>query len=116
VTLSRAEFDRARQAAKAVERREGLVLAAVAVLLGVAQLVYIRWAERSLTHDGVVATAGPAFLLYMGLVVVLLVRMARRIGAARVRCPQCGAALSGMSERVAAATGSCDRCGGRVLD
>lgn len=113
--LTRDAFEQQRAAAKAVERRAGRILAAVAVGLGIAQLVFIKWAERHLTHGQVTASAGAAFLVYIALVGVLLVRMVRRTAAARVRCPQCGVALAGMSERVAVATGHCDQCGGQII-
>jgi len=112
---TREEFERRRAAAKGVERREGRILAAVSVGLGLGQLVFIRWADAHFEHGPRVALEGGVFLAYVALVVWLLWRMQRRVRAARPRCPQCGARLEGMSERVAAATGRCDSCGGQVL-
>jgi hypothetical protein len=91
------------------------VLAAVAVGLGVGQLVFIRWAEGRFERDAVTAIAGVAFVIYLGLVAWLIWRMDRRVRAVRPACPQCGRGLHGMSERMASATGRCDACGGQIL-
>ena len=113
---SRVVFDRQRQLVKDVSKREGRVLVPVSVGLGVAQLVFLRWAEGRFDRETVTAIAGIAFLVYMGLVVWLVWRMDRRVRAVRPACPQCGRLLHGLSERVAAATGRCDTCGGQVIE
>jgi len=113
---SRAEVERLREGAKAVERREGRTLALVAVPGGLVQLLFLRWAEPQLGKAVSTPIAGGLFLLYLGAVLWLLVRMQRQIRAARVTCPACGVRMEEMSVRVAMATGRCDRCGGQVLD
>lgn len=113
--LTREEFDRRRAALKRVARRESRVLAVFSVGLGLAQLLFLRWAEPQMAHDAVIAMAGSLFLAYILGVGALLWRMQRRIRAARLACPHCRAALSDMSERVASATGRCDVCGGQIL-
>ena len=113
--LSRAAFDRQRQLVKEVSKHEGRVLVPVSVGLGVAQLVFLRWAEGRFERHTVTTIAGIAFLVYMGLVLWLIWRMDRRVRAVRPDCPQCGKRLHGLSERVAAATGRCDTCGGQVI-
>ena len=113
---TRAAFERQRAAIKLVERRDGLLLALVSVGGGVAQLLFIRWADAHLAHPSEIAIAGPAFLAYLAVVGALLWRFQRRRQAARPKCPQCGVALEGLSERVAAATGRCDACGGQVIE
>lgn len=113
---SRAVFDRQRRLVKDVSKREGRVLVPVSVGLGVAQLVFLRWAEGRFDRETVTAIAGIAFLVYMGLVVWLVWRMDRRVRAVRPACPQCGKLLHGLSERIAAATGRCDTCGGQVIE
>lgn len=112
---TREAFERMRAAAQSVERREGLLLAGVSVTLGVAQLIFLRWADHHLDRQTKLAFEIPAFLAYLVIVGGLLWRFVRRINAARPRCPQCGARLTELSERVAAATGRCDSCGGQLL-
>ncbi|HYN07463.1 MAG TPA: hypothetical protein VES67_08750 [Vicinamibacterales bacterium] len=101
---------------KQVSRREGGLLAGVSVGLGVAQLVFLRWAEERLDDATATAIAGVAFLAYLALVAGLLWRYQRKLNAVRPRCPNCGSRLEGLSARVAAATGRCDSCGGQVLE
>jgi TFIIB-like protein len=113
--LMRAAFERQRAAARSVERREGLLLAGVSVALGVAQLVFLRWADAHLDRSTKLAIELPAFFTYLAVVGWLLWRFIQRIKAARPKCPRCGAPLSELSERVAVATGRCDSCGGQIL-
>jgi predicted RNA-binding Zn-ribbon protein involved in translation (DUF1610 family) len=113
---SRAAFDRQRELVKDVSRREGRLLGPVSVGLGIAQLVFLRLAERRLDHDTVTAIAGVVFLIYVALVGWLIWRMDRRVRAVRPVCPHCGTRLHGLSERVASATGRCDSCGGQVIE
>jgi hypothetical protein len=63
--LTREEFDRRRSALKLVARRESRALAVFSVGLGVAQLLFLRWAEPLMAHDAVIAMAGSLFLAYM---------------------------------------------------
>lgn len=112
---TRDTFDRRRAAIKQLEGRETRTLAFVAVPLGFAQLVFIRWAEGALGRATAVPIEGAIFIAYMLLVGALIWRMVRRLRAVRLSCPQCGRVLEGMSERVAAATGKCDTCGGQVI-
>jgi hypothetical protein len=113
---SRAAFERQVQTVKDVAGREGRLLAIVSVGLGVAQLVFVRWADAHLEKNTGTTIEGLVFLVYMALVGWLLWRMQRRTAAVRPRCPQCGRKLEGLSERVAAATGRCDACGGQVIE
>jgi hypothetical protein len=113
---TRAAFERQRQAVKEISGREGRLLAIVSVGLGVAQLVFVRWADAHLAKERGTPIAGVAFLVYIALVGWVLWRMQRRTAAVRPRCPQCGRRLEGLSERVAAATGRCDACGGQVIE
>lgn len=92
------------------------MLAAVSVSLGVAQLVFLRWADPRLPKRTVTTIAGIAFLAYMALVISLIWRMDRRVSGVQPRCPQCGKRLKGLSERVAAATGRCDTCRGQIIE
>ena len=116
VPLTREAFERLRAAAKSVERREGLLLAGVSVSLGVAQLVFLRWADVQLDRSTKLQIEVPAFLTYLAIVGGLLWRFISRIKAARPKCPQCGIRLTELSERVAVATGRCDSCGGQILE
>ena len=113
---SRAAFEFQRDRVKQIARREGRVLAAVSVSLGVAQLVFLRWADPRFPKSTVTTIAGTVFLVYLALVVWLIWRMDRRVSAVQPRCPQCGRRLKGMSERVAAATGRCDTCRGQIIE
>ena len=113
--FSREAFDRLRSAARSVERREGLLLATVSVTLGVAQLVFLRWADVHLDRSTKLAIELPVFFAYLAVVGGLLWRFIYRIKAARPKCPQCGIHLTELSERVAVATGRCDSCGGQIL-
>jgi len=115
VLWTRKEFAGQRAATKAVERREGLLLAVVSVALGVAQLVFLRWADAHLDRSTKLAIELPAFFAYLAAVGWLLWRFVRRVKAARPKCPRCAAPLSELSERVAVATGRCDSCGGQIL-
>jgi hypothetical protein len=115
VRYTRAELETLRTAARRVEKREGLTLAAVSVSLGLAQLGAIAWMDRHLERMMRLTLESGIFLGYFALVVWLLLRMQRRIRAARPTCPQCRQAWSETSERAAMATGRCDACGGQVL-
>lgn len=112
---TRQELEARRAAVRQIERREGGVLVGVAVGLGVAQLLFLRWADVQLEYAPRAAVAGTVFLAYMGLLGWMLWRQERKLRAARPVCPQCGARLKGLSERVAVATGRCDVCGGQVV-
>ena len=113
--LSRQAFDRRRAAVRELNRREGRRLAAVSVILGIAQLLFLRWADGSLPGTMRRALALSLFLAYMALLGALLWRLQHHLRQAAPTCPECGVLLQGASERVAAATGRCDSCGGRVI-
>jgi hypothetical protein len=113
--LTRTAFDEARETARRVAGREGRVLALISVLGGLAQLAFLRWAETYLARGPRLAIAGTAFVIYMLVVVLLLVRMRRRIRQALPVCGSCGARLDDNSLRIAAATGRCDTCGGAII-
>lgn len=113
--LTRAQFTQQRATAKRIERRAGLVLALWSVILGLLQLLFLRWADAHLARGPRLAIAGSAFLVYSLVVAGLLWRLERRVRAVRPRCPQCGAPLKGLTERLASVTGRCDICGGRIL-
>ena len=113
--FTREEFERRRAAVRRIDRREGRLLALVSVGLGVAQLLFLRWADARLPHRSAIGIEGALCIAYLALVGGMLLRMQRRLGAIRPRCPQCGVALKDMSERVAAATGRCDACGGQII-
>ena len=89
--LTREEFDRRRAVLKAVARREGRVLASISVSLGLAQLLFHRWAEPQMAHDAFIVMAGSLFLAYIVGVAAQLWRMQRRVRAARLACPHCRA-------------------------
>ena len=114
-SLTREAFERQRAAATRVARRYGRLLALSSVGLGVAQLVFLRWADMHLARGQKLAIAGPAFIAYMVVIGVLLWRMERKLRSVRPVCPHCRVALKGMSERLAFATGKCDSCGGWIL-
>jgi len=113
--LTREAFERSRAAVRLVARRDGRILAAFSVGLGVIQLIFLRWADAHLERGSKIAIALPVFLIYMVVVGALLWRMERRKRSVGPICPQCRIRLTGLSERVAAATGKCDNCGGVVL-
>ena len=112
---TRQEFLSRRAGIRRVESREGFFLATVSVLLGIGQLVFLRWADEHLKHRTEIAIAGPVFLLYLVIVGALLWRYERKRHAAFPRCPHCGHPLADVSARIAMATGRCDTCGGQVL-
>jgi hypothetical protein len=113
---TRETFERQRTMAKQRTSREGRVVAFVSVGLGLAQLIFIRWADAHIEGKSAVAIEGGIFLAYVALIAFLIWRMERRLRGIRPACPQCGVSLKGMSERVAAATGRCDGCGGQVFE
>lgn len=112
---TRETFDQIRAASKQGERRDSRILTVLAVGLGVAQLLFIRWAETRFERQIAVPLEVTVFLLYAVLVTWLILRMLRNKRASSPSCPQCRRALQGLSERVAVATGRCDSCGGQVL-
>jgi hypothetical protein len=112
---TRDEFSARRAGVKAVMRREGRVLVLVSVGLGMAQLLFIAWADSNLERRTAVPLEGLIFLIYIGLVGWRGWRLQQRLRAARPVCPHCGTSLSEMSERIAVATGKCDGCGGQVV-
>ncbi len=114
--LTRENFEQQREATRRVAKREGRISAAFSVPLGVAQLIFLRWAEGHLPRGPRLAIAGCAFLVYLGVVLILVSRMNRRLQAVRPRCSQCGIALKDVAERVTAQTGRCEACGSRVFD
>ena len=114
--FTRAAFEAQRAAARKAERQGSRLLAVVSVLLGVAQLLFLRWADLHLERSPKLLIAGVAFLAYAAVVAGLLGRMVRRRAAARPRCPQCGISLGDESARIAAASGRCDACGGQVIE
>lgn len=107
---TRAAFAERRAMLKTIARYEGRRLAIVSVGLVLAQRLFIKWAEQQLDHPLLVVIIGGLFVIYAVLVGVLLIRLQRKLKAARIFCPQCGAALEGMSEHMATATGRCDTC------
>jgi hypothetical protein len=113
--LTRKALEEQRAAVRLVARQDGRALALFSVGLGVAQLLFLRWADRNLAHGLRLQIAGSAFVLYMVVVGVLVWRMERRIRLARPVCPQCGMALKDLAEHLASLTGKCDSCGGWVL-
>ena len=113
--LTRDAFDQQREAVNQVNRREGRRLALLSVLLGVGQLVFLRWTEQVLPGPLHRAVAAGLFVGYMAMVGVLLWRLRRHLRLAAPACPQCHAPLQGTSARIAAATGHCDRCGAQVI-
>ena len=112
---TRADFAARRAAMKKAERRESLWLVIFSVGGGVAQLIFLRWADVHLARGPKDLIAVTAFLVYMALVATLLVRFVLVRNRARPVCPQCGAPLGDDSLRIAAATGRCDTCGGQVI-
>jgi|WetSurMetagenome_2_1015567.scaffolds.fasta_scaffold147292_2 hypothetical protein len=113
--LTREAFERARTAAALAARRDGRMLAIFSVAFGVAQLLFLRWADAHLVRATQLAIALPGFGLYIAIVCALLWRLERTKRSLGPVCPQCGGMLRGLSERVAAATGHCDSCGGVVV-
>lgn len=113
---SRDDFRCQQQNVRRIARQEGLVLAVVSVGFGIAQLVFLWWAESNLERAPRIAIALPTFLVYIGLVMVLVLRMKRRILAATPTCPACATPLTNMAEQVASATGKCSNCGGTVFE
>jgi hypothetical protein len=113
--LTRKSFEQSRAAAALAARRDGRILAAFSVALGVIQLIFLRWADAHLERGPRLAIALPGFVIYIVIVGVLLWRMERRKRSAGPICPQCGVGLAGLSQRVVAATGNCDSCGGVVV-
>ena len=104
-----------REAAGRVERRDSRLLAIVSVVLGLALLALVRWEHAHIGGTLGASVSATAFLLYLGLLGMLLWRTKRRLRAIRPKCPQCGVTLKGFSERIAVATGRCDSCGARVI-
>lgn len=112
---SRESFDARRAAAKRQERRDTNRLALFAVPGGLAQLAFIRWADAHLARGTAVPVEAAVFLVYIGVVIWLIVRLRQRRRDAAPRCPQCAILLVGLPERVAGATGRCEACGGQVI-
>jgi hypothetical protein len=114
--FTREFFEQQRAAVRRVDRRDGRVLAVVAVGLGLGQLVVIRWADAHLERGAAVRLEGAVFLAYAALVGWLVWRLQRQLRRVRPMCPNCAASLEGMSLRVAAATGRCDTCGAQIIE
>jgi hypothetical protein len=112
---SRVEFDRIRSAAKARARKDMLRLSSFSVTLGVAQLLFIRWADQHLERATAVPLEVTIFLLYMAVVSWLAWRLDRNKRHTAPRCGQCHNPITRLSERVAVATGRCDSCGSQVI-
>ena len=113
---TRETFERRRQEFKRAERKAGVWLALFSVGLGLAQIGFIRWADRNLDRSLEVSIAGPVFLAYLAVVGLLLWNLEWRRRRALPRCPVCATSLKEMSQRIAVATGRCDACGGQVIE
>ena len=112
---SRSEFEQLRAELKRRERRDGLLLASVAVGMGLGQLGLIRWLESRFSRGTAVPIEAGVFVLYIVLVLLAIHRLQRHRRGTAPRCPQCDRPLTEDSLRIAAATGKCDNCGGQVL-
>ncbi|HEU5179907.1 MAG TPA: hypothetical protein VFW45_03880 [Candidatus Polarisedimenticolia bacterium] len=112
---TRAAFQAQRAALGKIGWKESLALLVVSVGGGVAQLIFLRWADAHMANGPKLRIAGPAFLVYIALVAILMTQLVRAKLRARIACPQCGAPLGDDSLRIAAATGRCDTCGGQVI-
>lgn len=112
---TRAAFQAQRAALSKIGWKESLALLVVSVGGGVSQLIFLRWADTHMANAPKLRIAGPAFLVYIALVAILMTRLVRAKLRARIACPQCGARLDDNSLRIAAATGHCDTCGGQVI-
>jgi hypothetical protein len=114
-TYTREEFERKRELAAKLQRRDLGYLVVASVGLGLGQLVFIAWADEHLARRTAVALEGIIFLFYLGVVGVIAWLWQRHQRAVAPRCPHCGRVLQGLSERLVIATGNCDSCGSPVL-
>jgi len=114
--FSREEFDRRRKRVKDLQARDGRVLATASVVLGVALLFAIDWAEPRMQRTPLLLLAAGSFLAYLAIFGVWLLRMRIRLRDARLVCPHCGIELDAPAEQFADAEGTCDSCGERVIE
>lgn len=112
---TREAFQQHLLSARTAARRQLNRLAVISVGLGVAQLAFLRWAERSLADSVRVPLAVAFFLAYAAIISFLVLRLMRTERAVRPACPHCATQLRGLSERAALATGRCDGCGGQLF-
>jgi ribosomal protein S27AE len=112
---SRDSFERQRAKAKGIERGLGRMTAAVAVVLGVGQLLFIRLVAHRLAKDKALTFEIALFIPYIVVVAFMVWQLDRQVTSARPRCPQCGVSFKGVAEGVVVATGKCSACGAQVI-
>jgi Flp pilus assembly protein TadB len=108
---TRGDFQRQAATARAAERGSGTWLVTASVGLGVAQLLFLRWAGRHLDRPLATQVALGFFVAYAAIVGWLLARLLRQRRRSRPRCPYCGRSFDELSIRIVTASGRCDGCG-----
>ncbi len=109
--FTREQFNRQRARAQATSASLGRLTAIVAVVLGGAQLLFIRQFETRMPESKRLPFELAFFGAYIVVVAFLIWRMDREVSAARPRCPHCKVSLKGNALDVAGATGHCPSCG-----
>ena len=114
--FTRDEFARSAARATAIEKRRQRILALFAVPVGILQVPLLHILENNFGAGLGKHMSLVIFLIYFGIVVMMIVQMNKAIRQAAPACGACGAPLRGVAERVAIAAGKCDRCGAQVIE
>lgn len=112
---TRESFNQLRLRAQKAERKSSVILATVSVILGMSALQFLKWSEKSFSGTNHKIISLLTFLIYIGIVLWLLLRIRRISKKNALKCPQCEENLMSDTIRIASATGNCEKCGGTVI-
>ena len=114
-TYKREEYNLRLLATKKMVRHNSAIAAIVSVALGMLSLGFLRWVDTFLQGTTRIIVSLVTFVIYMGIVAFLIIRLKRTEKKAALLCPQCNKSLDGDAQRIASATGKCEYCGGLVI-
>ena len=113
---TRAAFEQQRARVRAVQKRDGWVLALSSLILSVGLILLLLWLEPRVSRLVHVTAAIVGCLLVLLTLGVMTLRTRTHVRAIRPNCPHCGIELDAIAERIAAETGECDACGERIIE
>lgn len=113
---TRESFAAQRAKSKVIEKSLGRLTAAVAVTLGVGQLLFIRLIGGRIDKNKELTFELLLVVAYLIVVGFLVWQMDRQVTAARPVCPKCRVSFKGAADAAAMTTGKCSACGAQVFE
>lgn len=113
---TRESFAAQRAKSKTIGKALGRLTAAVAVTLGVGQLVFIRLISGRIEKNKEITFELLLLVTYLIVVGFLVWQMDRQVTAARPTCPACRVSFKGAADAAAMTTGRCSACGAPLFD